>query len=172
VVDFWIPEESSGEIVTLGELDAAPLRAGIARWRTLRGARPFPELSDAVVAAISANAFLVQVVDKGADYQFRSVGAALVSGFDEDFSGLRLSELSLRRPRFGIGLRMLYDMVRSSGEPMGYRGWVGKDMPGALFVYHENAILPFGLDEAQVDHLVVVTALVPRQGIFPMPPGR
>lgn len=171
MVDFWIPEESSGEIVTLGELDARPLRAGIARWRALRGARSFPELSDAVVAAAAANAFLVRVLDAGADYQFRSVGSALVPGFDEDFSGLRLSELTLRRPRFGIGLRMLYDMVRSSGEPMGYRGWVGKDMPGALFVYHENAILPFGVDEAQVDHLVVVTALVPRDGLFPMPPG-
>jgi hypothetical protein len=170
VVEFWIPEESSGEIVTLGELDAAPLRTGIARWRALRGARSFPELSDAVVAAVPANAFLVQVVDN--DYQFRSVGSALLTGFDEDFSGLRLSELAVRRPRFGIGLRMLYDMVRSSGEPMGYRGWVGKDMPGALFVYHENAILPFGVDAAQVDHLVVVTALVPRDGLFPMPPGR
>jgi hypothetical protein len=170
VVEFWIPEESSGEIVTLDGLEAAPLQTGIARWRALRGARPFPELSDAVVASVAANAFLVQVVDD--DYQFRSVGAALVPGFDEDFSGLRLSELALRRPRFGIGLRMLYDMVRSSGEPMGYRGWVGKDMPGALFVYHENAILPFGVDEAQVDHLVVVTALIPREGLFPMPPGR
>jgi hypothetical protein len=170
VVEFWTPEESSGEIVTLGELDAAPLRAGIARWRALRGARHFPELSDAVVAAVPTHAFLVQVLDD--DYQFRSVGSALVPGFDEDFSGLRLSELALRRPRFGIGLRMLYDMVRSSGEPMGYRGWVGKDMPGALFVYHENAILPFGVDEAQVDHLVVVTALIPREGLFPMPPGQ
>jgi hypothetical protein len=170
VVEFWIPEESSGEIVTLGELDAAPLRTGIARWRALRGTRSFPELSDAVVAAVPANAFLVRVVDN--DYQFRSVGSALLTGFDEDFSGLRLSELAVRRPRFGIGLRMLYDMVRSSGEPMGYRGWVGKDMPGALFVYHENAILPFGVDATQVDHLVVVTALVPRDGLFPMPPGR
>jgi hypothetical protein len=170
VVEFWIPEESSGEIAPLDGLEAAPLQIGIARWRALRGVRHFPELSDAVVAAVSANAFLVQVVDD--DYQFRSVGSALVPGFDEDFSGLRLSELTLRRPRFGIGLRMLYDMVRSSGEPMGYRGWVGKDMPGALFVYHENAILPFGVDEAEVDHLVVVTALVPREGLFPMPPGR
>jgi len=170
VVEFWIPEESSGEIVTLDGLEAAPLQTGIARWQALRGPRHFPELSDAVVAAVSTNAFLVEVLD--GDYQFRSVGSALVPGFDEDFSGLRLSELTLRRPRFGIGLRMLYDMVRSSGEPMGYRGWVGKDMPGALFVYHENAILPFGVDEAQVDHLVVVTALIPRQGIFPMPPGR
>jgi len=170
VVEFWIPEESSGEIVTLDGLEATPLRTGISRWQALRGARHFPELSDAVVAAVAANAFLVQVVED--DYQFRSVGSALVPGFDEDFSGLRLSELSQRRPKFGIGLRMLYDMVRNSGEPMGYRGWVGKDMPGALFVYHENAILPFGVDAAQVDHLVVITALIPREGLFPMPPGR
>ena len=168
MVEFWIPEESSGEIVAVTQLEAAPVQSAMARWQALKGARRFPPAPDGVLAPVSANAILVRVVDEGSDYEYRSVGAALVAGFGEDFSGRRLSDIVASTPRFGIGLRMLYEMVRSSGEPLFYRGWVGADMPGALFVYYESAILPFGLDEAQdetkVDHILVVSMLVPRQG--------
>jgi hypothetical protein len=57
---------------------------------------------------------------------------------------------------------MLYEMVRSSAEPLCYRGWAGMDMPGAQFLYYESAILPFGQDQAKVDHILVVSVLVLR----------
>lgn len=160
--DFWIPEESSGEIVAVDQLESAVVRTGLALWRALCGAARFAPTTGGVTAAVADNAFLVDVLEN--DYRYRGVGAALVRGFDEDFSGLLLSELAARRPRFGLGLRMLYDMVRTSGEPMGYRGWVGKDMPGARFTYHENVILPFGGGGA-VAQLMVVSALVARQAM-------
>lgn len=159
MVDFWIPEESSGEIVTVDGLESPPVYHGVQTWRALRAGRRYPDDPHALLAEVSDHAFLVEILED--DYRYGRVGQALVKGFDEDFSGLYLRELILRRPRFGIGLRMLYDMVRSSTEPMGYRGWTGRDMPGALFAYHENAILPFGKSETRVDHLVVVSALVP-----------
>jgi hypothetical protein len=60
--------------------------------------------------------------------------------------------------------------VRSGGEPLCYRGWVGADMPGALFVYYESAVLPFGQDETKVDHILVVSMLVLRDQAFPAMP--
>jgi hypothetical protein len=37
---------------------------------------------------------------------------------------------------------------------------VGKDMKGADFTCHENAMLPFGPDAQSVDHLLVVSVIV------------
>ena len=159
-MDFWVPDSSSGEIVSSSELVAqAPLDA-IARWQTERGEARFPRRPDAVLALVGDNTLLVGVIGDGQDYEYRRVGQALVAGFGMDFSGQRLSEIEANSPRFGIGLRMLYEMVRSSGERLCYRGWAGLDMPGAQFLYYESAILPFGTD--RVDHIVVVSVLVLR----------
>lgn len=159
-MEFWLPEESSGEIVTLDQLEAPAVAAAVSAWRRMKDGRAFPPSPD--VFAGNPHSFLVRILEEGADYEYAGVGAELIKGFNEDFSGRRLSTLVATSPKFGIGLRMLYDMVRSSGEPLGYRGWAGRDMKGAQFSYHENAILPFGATDRQVDHLVVVTALVPR----------
>ena len=35
-------------------------------------------------------------------------------------------------------------------------------MPGAQFLYYESAILPFGVDQDRVDHILVVSVLVLR----------
>jgi hypothetical protein len=156
MTQFWIPAESSGEIVPVTQLESAAASAAVARWQAQCEGR-FPRAPGGVLAVAGPNAFLVEVLD--GDYRYGRVGAELVKGFDEDFSGLLLSELTLRRPRFGLGLRMLYDMVRGGGAPIGYRGWVGRDMPGAKFSYHENAILPFGGDA--VEQLMVITVLAP-----------
>lgn len=161
MVEFWIPDESSGEIVAMTQLEAVAAQSAMARWQVLKGARPFPPEPDGVLAVVPGNTILVQVMEDGSDYEYRSVGAALVEGFGEDFSGRRLSDIIAVTPRFGLGLKMLYEMVRSSGEPLCYRGWVGADMPGARFVYYESAILPFGVDA--VDHIMVVSTLVPRR---------
>ncbi|MCP5412215.1 MAG: hypothetical protein H6924_08780 [Alphaproteobacteria bacterium] len=165
-MDFWLPEESSGEIVTLDQLEAPPVAAAVRAWRQDSGTRAFPASPDGFIG--NPHVFVVRILDQGTDYEYASVGAELIKGFDEDFSGRRLSSIVATNPRFGIGLRMLYDMVRSSGEPLGYRGWVGRDMKGARFNYHENAVLPFGATDARVEHLVVATALVPRN--LPPPP--
>ena len=159
-MDFWIPDSSSGEIVSSSDLEAqAPLDA-IARWQDWRGDGRFPLRPDEVMALVGDNTLLVGVIDDGQDYEYRHVGQALVLGFGMDFSGQRLSEIEANTPRFGIGLRMLYEMVRSSGEPLCYRGWAGLDMPGAQFLYYESAILPFG--GGRVDHILVVSVLVLR----------
>ena len=120
--------------------------------------------------ATASNAILVGVLEAGADYEYLSVGDALVAGFHEDFSGRRLSDIIATTPRFGLGLKMLYEMVRSGCEPLYYRGWVGADMPDAQFIYYESAVLPFGKDQTQVDHILVTSMLVLRDQAYPAMP--
>src|ERR1700733_10175850 len=142
-MDFWVPDSSSGEIVGATELEAqAPLDA-IARWQDLRGRARFPAAADQVQALVGDNTLLVGVIGDGEDYEYHRVGPALVAGFGMDFTGQRLSEIEANTPRFGIGLRMLYEMVRAGAEPLCYRGWTGLDMPGAQFLYYESVTLPF-----------------------------
>ena len=168
MADFWIPDESSGEIITAPQLEAAAVRDTLERWRTAKGTRPYPEALDDVMAPVSANIILVKVLGEGEDYQYLRVGEGLVAGFGADFSGQCLSEIEQTNPRFGIGLRMLYEMVRASGEPLCYRGWAGQDMPGAQFLYYESAVLPFG--NSHVEHILVTSMLVLREGLRPGAP--
>ena len=169
MAEFWVPDESSGEIITAPELEALPVREAVERWQALRGKKPYPQTPDVVMAPVLANIILVKVLGAGEDYQYLRVGEALVAGFGEDFSGQCLSEIEQTNPRFGIGLRMLYEMVRASGEPLCYRGWAGQDMPGAQFVYYESAVLPFGQEDS-VDHILVISMLVLREGLRPDAP--
>lgn len=164
--ELWIPPESTGGIVALEALESAQVRAGIDYWRSLKGARRFPardELKPRDMRGLLPNLILVKVLGGGADYEYRIVGEALVRGFNENFTGRTLSSISAGMPKLGLGLRMLYEMTRSGGKPLGYRGWAGRDMTGADFTYHENAVLPFGPDEEFVDHLLIVSVIVLRR---------
>jgi hypothetical protein len=155
---FWLPQQSTGEIVALDTIEAAPVIDGLARWRRMKGAQRFPRSGDAALELLTPNTILVRALDD--DYEYASVGHALVEGFNVDFSGQRLSAIIAMLPKFGLGLKMLYDMVREGGEPIGYRGWAGKDMSGAQFSYYESVVLPLGRDS--VDHILVYSALVPK----------
>jgi hypothetical protein len=160
-MDFWIPDSSSGEIIDASALEGEAPQAAIACWQKARSGSRYPASPDPVQALVGDNTLLVAVIGEGRDYEYRRVGPALVAGFGMDFTGQRLSEIEANAPRFGIGLRMLYEMVRSGAEPICYRGWAGLDMPGAQFLYYESAILPFGTQQG-VDHLLVVSVLVLR----------
>ncbi len=156
--------ETRGDILPPDRLDAELLRAGVAMWQALKHDARFPSrarMTSCLTQKLREGSFLVEVLDGGADYRYRDVGAALARGFNQDFSGRCLSQIIESAPRFGLGVRMLYEMVRAGGEPLGYRGWVGEDLPDAAFIHHESAILPLGEDEV-VDHLLVVSSLVLR----------
>ena len=153
---FWLPEQSAGEIVPLDTIEAPPVLDGLARWRVARGAGAWPASGDGALELLTPNTIFVRALDD--DYEYVSVGHALVEGFNLDFSGQRLSSIIAMLPRFGLGLKMLYDMVRAGGEPIGYRGWAGQDLGGAQFSYYESAVVPLGRDT--VDHVLVYSALV------------
>jgi hypothetical protein len=169
MANFWIPDESSGEIIAVPQLEAEPVREAVERWQGLKKGQSYPEAPETVMDPGSPNTLLVKVVGDGRDYQYLRVGEALVAAFGEDFSGQHLSEIEQTNPRFGIGLRMLYEIVRAGGEPLCYRGWAGQDMPGARFVYYESAVLPFGR-RTRVDHILVISMLVLRAQAHPGAP--
>src|SRR5690242_10038774 len=100
MADFWIPDNSSGEIVEFERLEATVPRQAVARWKSLTGSARFPPAPDGVLAAVPGNGIVVQVIEGGADYRYCSVGEALVAGFQEDFSGRLLSDIIATTPRF------------------------------------------------------------------------
>lgn len=159
-----LPPRSRGDLLPIASLGNDMVRTGVAYWRQLGAGRQFPpqaSMMSCLSPQLLDHAVLVEVIDDGADYEYRRVGPAMTRAFDEDFTGERISGLVAREPRFGLSLRMVYEMVRASGEPVAYRGWVGADLKGAAFVRHESAILPLG-EDGVVDHLLQVTALVMR----------
>ena len=153
---FWLPEQSAGEIVGLDTIEALPVLDGLARWRQMKGAARWPAFGDTTLELLTPNTILVRAL--GDDYEYASVGHALVEGFNLDFTGQRLSTIIAMLPKFGLGLKMLYDMVQAGGEPIGYRGWAGQDMSGAQFLYYESAVLPLGREA--VDHVLVYSAIM------------
>ena len=166
MIDPLQPAPSRGDILPVEQLAGEAVRAGVAAWRILKRRRRYPARADLTpfhLAPILRDIMIVEVLEGGGDYEYRFVGENLIRGHEADFTGKRLSALVESWPRFGLGQRMLYEMVRAGGEPLGYRGWIGEDMPGAAFVYHENAVLPLGPDDARVDHLLIVSLLVPRR---------
>ena len=156
-MQFWIPEQSAGEIISVIELDALPPREALQRWKAL----PAAGRKQAPAEMLNDHAILVTV--EAADYCYARVGAALLPAFGGDFSGQKLSAITAVFPKFGAGLRMLYDMVRASATPLAYRGFVGQDMKGAQFLYHESVILPFG--GQRVAQLLVATDIVKRDSL-------
>lgn len=140
------------------------MRTGLSYWRSLKAGKPFPEqasMMSCLSPQMRAHSVLVDVMERGTDYRHRFVGEEMARAFQADFTGKRLSALVQDFPKFGLSLRMVYEMVRASGEPLGYRGWVGNDLPGADFVYHESVILPLG-EDGVVDQLLAITVLVLR----------
>ena len=166
LADPFLPAESRGDVLALERLDAELVRTGLSYWRSLKAHKPWPgraSMMSCLSPHMRAHSVLVDVLDRGGDYECRFVGEEIGKGFHTDLTGRRLSTLVERMPKFGLSLRMVYEMVRASGEPLGYRGWVGNDLPGAGFVYHESVILPLGEDDA-VDHLLAMTVLLLRGG--------
>jgi hypothetical protein len=164
LADPFLPAESSGDILPLERLDAELARTGLSYWRSLKGPAPFPpcaSMMSCLSPRMRAHSVLIEVLDGGADYEYRSAGEAMAKAFHGDFSGRRLSGLIAILPKFGLSLRMMYEMVRASGEPLGYRGWVGNDLPRAAFVYHESVFLPLG-EDGVVDHLLAVVTVLHR----------
>jgi len=164
MLERTLTAETRGDILPPDRLDAELVRAGAIMWQSLKREARFPgraRMTSCLTPPLRDASFLVEVLEDGTDYRYRDVGAALVRGFNQDFSGRLLSQIIESAPRFGLGVRMLYEMVRAGGEPLGYRGWVGKDLPDAAFVHHESAILPLG-EENVVDHILVVSSLVLR----------
>lgn len=156
---------SSVHILSLDQIEAAPVRLAAAYWRALRAADKLParsQLSPREMAGFLRNIVLVQVIGGGADYEYRIVGDAHVQAFGANFSKLRSSDIERKSPEYGAQMRNLYAHVRSSAEPYAVCGRLGRNVNDRLFVHHETAFLPLGEDHATVDHILIASAYAPK----------
>ncbi|HVV64065.1 MAG TPA: PAS domain-containing protein [Rhizomicrobium sp.] len=153
-----VPRYSRGFVISMDQVESETLRQVAAYWSALRGARKFPtrnDLSPAGMKGLLRHVTLVRVLDGGVDYEFRIVGDVQVQAYGENFRGKTLSEVGRKYSKFAEGLKIFYDGARMGGEPFGYRGWIGRDMPDTRYSYHECAFFPLGESDLAVDHILV-----------------
>jgi len=162
-------ETSSVHIIAVEALEDKFVRLGAAYWRQLCCGRRYPSRDELVprdMAEFLRNIALVRVIDHGVDYEYRIAGDAHVMAFGSAFNGVRISQIEAVAPEHGRITRATYEHVRNISEPYCVRGWVGDDAPDSRFSYHESVFLPLGPREEFVDHLMVVSAYVPRNLTF------
>jgi len=73
-----------------------------------------------------------------------------------------LSMIEMASPDLGKMMRGLDEHVRVTADPFAVRGWVGREMADARFVYFESIFLPLGDDGATVDHIACISVYVPK----------
>jgi hypothetical protein len=159
------PDKSSLYVASLDELDNAAVRTGANYWRMLRGGRKIPpraELSPRELRAILKHVLVLRVIDGGADYEYRIVGDLHVQAYGFQFQNMRLSAIEAASAGFGKMMRGLYEHVRVTAEPFAVRGWIGREVRDARFVYFESVFLPLGDDGQTVDHIACVSVYVPK----------
>lgn len=158
-------KKSSVQVVSLDQIDNAHVRSAANYWLALRDGVKLPARSQLLpreLAAFLRNIVLLRVIDGGADFEYRITGDAHVQAFGSDFHKLRTSDIERVSPAHGAQMRAVYEHVRSSAAPFAVRGWVGRDVKDALFIYHESVFLPLAEDRVTVDHILVVTMYVPK----------
>jgi hypothetical protein len=159
------PDRSSTVVVTLDDLENDVVRTGANYWCALRAGGRLParsQLSPRDMAGLLKHLVLVKVIDGGRDFEYRITGDAQVQAYGFHFQNMRVSHIEAAAPEFGRMMRGLYETVRASAAPFAVRGWVGRDVPDARFVYYESVFLPLAEDGVTVDHIVVVSLYVPR----------
>jgi len=156
--------DPTGGIIDLDAVENPIVRAGIAHWRAIRGARKFPARADLTprgIAGLLRNISLVRVVGDG-EYEFRIVGDAHVIAHGFSLQGLRLGQVDRYAPGYGAMLKMAYDPVVQRRVAFALRGFLLKGNKNKQFFYAESAFLPLGPDDQTVDHILNVSAYIPR----------
>ncbi len=167
VAPISVPETSSVSIVSLAELESDELRHITAAWSRLKDGRLMPareEVGPRAFGSYARNVSLIRAIEGGEDYEFRVVGDAHVQAYGAS-PHKYVSEVIASAPDYGTRLKLSYDYVRMSGQPLAFRGLMGRDLPDSRFVWFEAAYLPLGAD-GKVDHILTVAVYAPRSGTW------
>lgn len=137
-------------------VETAPLKKGLALWRSLAGARLYPSrerFSPRALGPLLRHTILIKVLQSGCRFESRVVGDAVQAVGPEPLQGLDICELDKFLPGYGAALRALYRQVCDTKRPMAFRGTF--DRSGAYEERHrEHLVLPLGASDAAVDHLL------------------
>lgn len=151
------PEQTSIELVPLEELQDATLRGAAVYWLELRGCRRFPSraaLNPRRLLSALRHMALVRVIGAGADYEYRIVGDSVACAFRVRMHNRLLSEILPEAPSMGSKLARIYTRCVQTREGFALRGVVGREAEAATFTHVEALILPMGVEDATVDHLL------------------
>jgi hypothetical protein len=149
--------ERPGGPIPLENVQSEVVRAGVAYWNRLRGARKFPSRHDIVprdIRGLLRNVVLLRVVNGGQDYEFRIVGDAHVIAHGFSLHAKHLSQMDQHAPGYGAILKELYDYPVRHGTPLALRGWLAMGEEASEFLYSESAFMPLGPDDNTVDHVL------------------
>jgi len=146
------------EVISLDELQFPALHSGVHYWRQLCGERRFPRREDLRprgIAGLLCNTELVRVLDGGSDYEYRIVGDAVACAYGRQLQNHRLSDFEATAPATVRVTRKLFGIVIDNGMPLAVRSKTGHDTPEAKFTEAETVILPLGICDSAVDHVLV-----------------
>jgi hypothetical protein len=155
---------TSFEPVALDDLQNPVVRQAVAYWRSLCGNRRFPsrdELDPRELAPLRPHMILLRVIDDGADFEYRFMGAVQAKAYTFPVEGRRMKEMAAKSPHYGGPVFAGYQYIQQNGIAFALRGWAGRDYVAANFAYFESVTLPLGSDD-KVDHLAVFSAYAPR----------
>jgi hypothetical protein len=152
------PEESNLEFVPVHQLQDPVLQRSFAYWDSLRSGRRFPArdlLKPQRLGRALRYLVLLQVIDGGADFEYRIVGDVASTAYRIPRQNCRLSEIAKVAPRAAHRLGRAYSHCLETKAPCGVRWTPGRDVELANFANSEAAILPLGPDDDTVDHILV-----------------
>jgi len=152
------PCKTSFEVIALDELKFQALHSGVHYWRQLCGERRFPrreDLNPRGMAGLLRNTALVKVHAGGGDYEYRIVGDAIACAYRLTLQNHKLSDYETTVPTAVQSARGLFGIVVDSGMPHAIRRWTGYDAPESNFPEAETVILPLGVCDTAVDHLLI-----------------
>jgi hypothetical protein len=175
--DYEIPvvpgsAELAYSSIPLPEVDNAILQQGLVYWRALAGDRSFPTRGDITprgLVGLLRNTKLLRVIDGGKDYEFRIAGDAFVLAHGVSFQGKYQSEVAALLPSYAAAVKVVYDRVVATAEPLAMRGWIARGVRKAEHIYAEGVYLPLGPDEKTVDHILAFAVYVPRDRLEKTP---
>jgi len=152
-------------MTTIEEAKSPSVKIATKYWQSLCGQRRFPSRNDLTLRGMSAvlpYSVIIDVIDDGADYEYRYVGDAQRQAYKTYFKGMRLSQIEIAAPELGEVLRNVYELLRSTGTPFLLRGKADYEVIDPRLRFHETALLPLGASDAAVDHILVVGVQVPQ----------
>lgn len=147
---------TSVNVIAPADAESDAVRHAVQVWRKWCGFSTMPgrmKLSPRDLGRFLPNISVARVIP-GSDYEFVIIGDKHVQAYGHSYQGRRLSEVVAAAPRFGRQLQASYDFVRTTGQPLGFRGMIGHDVPDARFEWFETVYLPLGSSATGVDHVL------------------
>ncbi len=155
----YIPDNSAFNQIAFDSFTSEVLRSGYHYWLSKCGSRRFPSRDDIRPREIATSLRYISLIKvEGDDFIYRIVGDVIVMSYGVPLQNRRLSDLAYDEPGFDIFVIPNLRKVVESGEPLGLRGKVGRDVARVNFTDCENLLLPLGHDENSVDHVLTFSS--------------